>query len=53
MTRAEIATRIFSGAQNMPSYTGNMSPQDLTALLDFLESRHLKPPAATKRFPPR
>ncbi|HEY7789540.1 MAG TPA: cytochrome b N-terminal domain-containing protein [Vicinamibacterales bacterium] len=53
MTRAEIATRIFSGAQNMPSYTGNMSPQDLTVLLDFLESRHLKPPAATKRFPPR
>jgi ubiquinol-cytochrome c reductase cytochrome b subunit len=53
MTRAEIATRIFSGAQNMPSYTGNISPQDLTALLDFLESRHLKPPAATKRFPPR
>ncbi|MDE3155057.1 MAG: cytochrome b N-terminal domain-containing protein [Acidobacteriota bacterium] len=53
MTRAEIATRIFSGAENMPSYTGNLTPAQLAVLLDFLESRHLKPPAATAMFPPR
>jgi ubiquinol-cytochrome c reductase cytochrome b subunit len=39
LTRAQIATRIFSGAANMPSYTGNLSREQLSNLLSFLESR--------------
>jgi hypothetical protein len=44
MTRAQMATRIFSGAVNMPSYVGNMSPEDLNTLLTFLASRRRKQP---------
>lgn len=44
MTRAQMATRIFSGAENMPSYAGNMTPGELDVLLSFLESRRRKPP---------
>lgn len=39
MTREQAATRIFSGAANMPSYVGTITPAELEALLDFLESR--------------
>ncbi len=39
MNEAQITTRFFSGATNMPSYTGNMTPEQLTALVAFLESR--------------
>lgn len=44
MTVDQMKTRIFSGAPNMPSYTGNLTPEDLSALLAFLQSRHRKPP---------
>jgi len=44
MTAAQMTTRIFSGAENMPSYTGNLTPQELTSLLAFLESRRRRPP---------
>jgi ubiquinol-cytochrome c reductase cytochrome b subunit len=40
MTGAQMTTRIFSGAANMPSYTGNLTPEQLSALLAFLQSRH-------------
>jgi ubiquinol-cytochrome c reductase cytochrome b subunit len=40
MTGEQMTTRIFSGAANMPSYRGNMSPEDLSSLIAFLESRH-------------
>lgn len=43
LTDAQITTRIFSGAANMPSYTGNISPHELASLIAFLESRHRKP----------
>lgn len=43
LTDAQITTRIFSGAPNMPSYTGNITPQQLSAVVAFLESRHRKP----------
>ncbi len=43
MTPAEITTRIYSGATNMPSYRGNMTPEELSSLLAFLESRHRQP----------
>jgi ubiquinol-cytochrome c reductase cytochrome b subunit len=45
MTGAQMTTRIFSGAANMPSYTGNLTPQELSSLLAFLQSRHRKPSA--------
>ena len=28
MSSAQMATRIFSGAENMPSYRGNLKPED-------------------------
>jgi hypothetical protein len=46
-----MVTRIYSGAANMPSYSGNLKPDELNALLDFLQSRHraykykISPPA--------
>ena len=40
MSPAQMATRIFSGAENMPSYRGNLKPEDLASLLAFLASRH-------------
>jgi ubiquinol-cytochrome c reductase cytochrome b subunit len=42
MTRAQMKTRIFSGAANMPSYVNNLTPEQLRAVLDFLESRHVQ-----------
>jgi ubiquinol-cytochrome c reductase cytochrome b subunit len=44
MNAAQMKTRIFSGATNMPSYTGNLSPDQLSALLAFLQSRRRGPP---------
>jgi ubiquinol-cytochrome c reductase cytochrome b subunit len=44
MTAAQITTRIFSGAANMPSYTRNLTPDELSSLVAFLESRRRKPP---------
>lgn len=43
MTTAQITTRIFSGGENMPSYRGNMTSDELSALLAFLGSRHRQP----------
>jgi ubiquinol-cytochrome c reductase cytochrome b subunit len=40
MSPAQMATRIFSGAENMPSYRGNLKPEELSSLLAFLASRH-------------
>ncbi len=39
MTRAQILTRVYSGAENMPSYVGNIKLDELNALLSFLVSR--------------
>jgi ubiquinol-cytochrome c reductase cytochrome b subunit len=35
----EITTRILSGGRNMPAYGSILSPQDLSALVEFLGSR--------------
>ena len=49
MNPAEIAARNYSGAENMPSYRGNLKPEELESLLAFLTSRDReqlpKPPA--------
>jgi len=39
LSREQMATRIYSGAPNMPSYTKNLTPEELARLLDFMESR--------------
>ena len=43
MTPAQMTTRIYSGATNMPSYNGNLTSDQLSALLAFLGSRHRQP----------
>ncbi len=43
LNAAQITTRIYGGAENMPSYNGNMTPEQLETLLDFLGSRHKHP----------
>jgi len=43
LTPAQITTRIYSGGTNMPSYRGNMTSDQLSALLAFLGSRHRQP----------
>lgn len=40
LTREQMRTRILSGAENMPSYTGNLTPEQMSVLLEFLASRH-------------
>jgi len=40
LTREQMRTRILTGAENMPSYSGNLTPEQMSALLAFLESRH-------------
>ncbi|MCC7415566.1 MAG: cytochrome b N-terminal domain-containing protein [Acidobacteria bacterium] len=40
LTRDQMLTRILSGAENMPSYAGNMTAAEQEVLLAFLESRH-------------
>lgn len=47
MTPAQMETRIYSGAQNMPSYHGNITPQELSDLLTFLNSRRRRTVGAT------
>ncbi len=39
MTGPQMRTRIFSGAANMPSYTGNLSREQLLEVIAFLQSR--------------
>jgi ubiquinol-cytochrome c reductase cytochrome b subunit len=39
LNRDQIATRIFSGAANMPSYAGKLTDTQLNDLLSFLQSR--------------
>ena len=49
MSTAQIKTRIFSGAENMPSYNGNLTDEQLLSLLTFLDTRQRRPIAEGKR----
>lgn len=40
LTPNQITTRIYSGATNMPSYNGNITSQQVSDVIAFLESRH-------------
>ena len=37
-TRPQLITRVLNGGTNMPAYGGNISPDDLDRLIDFLTS---------------
>jgi hypothetical protein len=39
MSPAQVATRIYSGPENMPSYRGNLKSEELDSLLAFLASQ--------------
>jgi ubiquinol-cytochrome c reductase cytochrome b subunit len=46
LTRDQMLTRLYSGAANMPSYAGKLTPQELNDLIAFLKSRHRLPRGA-------
>jgi ubiquinol-cytochrome c reductase cytochrome b subunit len=39
LTTDELTWRILSGGRNMPAYGATMTPQDTTALVEFLSGR--------------
>jgi ubiquinol-cytochrome c reductase cytochrome b subunit len=39
LNQDEITIRILNGGGNMPAYGGNLTPQELNAIITFLESR--------------
>jgi ubiquinol-cytochrome c reductase cytochrome b subunit len=39
LTHAELVSRVLGGGPEMPAYAANISPDELTALVAFLESR--------------
>ncbi|HZU29291.1 MAG TPA: cytochrome b N-terminal domain-containing protein [Bryobacteraceae bacterium] len=43
LTEQQITLRILNGGYNMPAFASSLTPQDLRALVQFLESRRLAP----------
>jgi ubiquinol-cytochrome c reductase cytochrome b subunit len=39
LTRNEMILRISNGGNNMPAYAGNLKPEELNAIVVFLQSR--------------
>lgn len=53
LTPAQITTRIYSGAANMPSYNNNITPQQVSDVIAFLESRRRQPALAPGETSPQ
>jgi len=53
LTRDQIILRISNGGHNMPAYASNLKPDELSALVAFLQSRagNRKPPAGSQPNP--
>jgi ubiquinol-cytochrome c reductase cytochrome b subunit len=48
LTADQMRTRIFSGAENMPSYANNLTDRELEDLIAFMQSRHRLPRAPAR-----
>lgn len=46
LTRADMILRVSNGGRNMPSFAGTLSPQELDAIVAFLETRRAHEMAA-------
>jgi ubiquinol-cytochrome c reductase cytochrome b subunit len=44
LTKDDLTLRIINGGTNMPAFAGNVSPEELTNLVAFLQSRGGTPP---------
>jgi ubiquinol-cytochrome c reductase cytochrome b subunit len=52
LSRTDLITRIINGGVNMPAYAGSLKPEEMDAVVAFLQSR-MRVPLGTKKADPR